>query len=468
MFNNGAMLSYRQIHAYYQSRRHGRPSAARGAKILVFGFAIIIFIGTLLLKLPWATEEPHNFSWLDALFTATSATTVTGLAILPTATTFTLFGEFVILGLIQIGGVGFIVLSVVLFHLIGRRVTIFERNLVRQDLGVEMGAGIVKLTLYVLLFVLLVELFGAIILFSQWFFVLDSWQQALYYALFHSISAFCNAGFDLFNGVDDPRLITTRHNPIIMLTFCLLITLGTLGITIAYDLLMWPRQRYLSLHSRIVLPLTITLTVVGTIIMLIDETFRQGATLANLPYSDQFLLSFFTIVSSRTAGITFLPMEELGEPSQLIIFIWMFIGGAPASMGGGVGLSTVAVLWLTLRAIVRGYDDIRVFQRTLPLETLTKAVAIVTVSVVLVVVMTLLLQLIDQGDLFPVAFEVVSAFSNTGYSLNLTSELTVLGRLLIIFTMFWGRLGPLTLVVALTQRQHQSLIKYPEERIILG
>ena len=161
-------------------------------------------------------------------------------------------------------------------------------------------------------------------------------------------------------------------------------------------------------------------------------------------------------------------MADLGQASQLIIMIWMFIGGAPASMGGGIGISTVAVVLVTLYSIVRGYSDSRVFERTLPTETIFKAVAVLTVSTVLVVSVTLTLLLLNQGDLFSVAFEVMSAFSNTGYSLGITDSFGNLGRILLAFTMFWGRLGPLTLVVALAQRRRQTLINYPEEKIIIG
>ncbi|NJN93139.1 MAG: TrkH family potassium uptake protein [Anaerolineales bacterium] len=182
----------------------------------------------------------------------------------------------------------------------------------------------------------------------------------------------------------------------------------------------------------------------------------------------RWLLAAFSIVSSRTAGITLIPMADLGQASQLIILIWMFIGGAPASMGGGVGLTTVAVVLVTLVSNVHGHNEARIFERTLSTETISKAVAVLTVSTTLVVSITLVLVLLSEGNLFSVVFEVVSAFSNTGYSLGLTERLDAWGKILLIFTMFWGRLGPLTLVVALAQRDRQTLIRYPEEKIIIG
>jgi trk system potassium uptake protein TrkH len=433
---------------------------------LILGFAAIILFGSILLTLPVATSEPGRLTWLEALFTATSATTVTGLIVVGTEPTFSRFGEIVILFLIQVGGVGFITLSVLLFRLIGRRVTLYERTLLSQTLGVGPGKGVVHLTLLVLFVTVVIEFIGALFLFMRWIDLMP-WSQAAYYAIFHAVSAFCNAGFDLFQGLEDPVLLASRRDPVVILVMSILITIGTLGITVIYDLIAWPRERHLSFHTRLVLPLTLFLVIAGTLVVIADEAL-SGHALSVLPAGERWLVAFFTVVSSRTAGITFIPLAELGQASQLIIMVWMFIGGAPASMGGGVGISTIAVVLVTLYSTVRGYNESRALQRTLPTETIFKAVAILTVSAILVISVTLLLTLLGDGELFPVAFEVMSAFSNTGYSLGITEGFSRVGRLLLAFTMFWGRLGPLTLVVALAQRRRQTLIHYPEERIILG
>ncbi len=460
------MLNYRQVRQY-QLDKEKKTSPALGAKILVIGFAAIILIGTFFLSLPIATEGPAALTWGEALFTSTSATTVTGLIVVGTEATFSTFGEVVILILIQIGGIGFITLSVILFRLIGRRVSIYERILLSQTLGVGERQGVVQLTLTVITIVFGIELVGAVFLFIRWVQIME-WPQAAYFAIFHSISAFCNAGFDLFTGLDDPLVVAVQKDPVVITTLSLLIIAGTLGITVVYDLLVWPRTRHLSLHTRLVIPLILGLMVSGTLLVMLDETFVRGHALSMMPVGQRWLMAIFTIVSSRTAGITLIPMAELGEASQLMILVSMFIGGAPASMAGGVGVTTVAVVLVTLRSIVRGHNDIRVLQRTLPTETIYKAVAILTISTGLVVGTTMVMMLIDQGTLFPVAFEVVSAFSNTGYSLGITSDFGTMGRLLLVFIMFWGRLGPLTLVVALAQRHRHSLIHYPEEKIIIG
>lgn len=460
------MINYRQVRQHHLEQKK-MPSPARGSKILVAGFAAIIALGTILLRLPIATTGPQSLTWVEALFTATSATTVTGLIVVSTEPTFSLFGEIVILSLIQVGGMGFIILSVVLFRLIGRRVSLYERNLLKQTLGVEGRGGIVRLSLVVVISTLAIEMVGATFMFIQYVQIL-SWPTALYYAVFHAISAFCNAGFDLFRGFDDPALVFSRQNPTILIVLSGLITIGTLGIAVAYDLVAWPRERRLSLHTKLVLPFTIMLTIAGTIIVVADEAFIDGNAIPNIYTGKNLLLAFFTVVSSRTAGLTLVPVDLLGEGSQLVLFVWMFIGGAPASMGGGVGLSTVAVVLITLQSTVLGFSDVRILERTLPFETIVKAVAVLTVSTGLVVGVTLCLTLLEPAALFPIAFEVVSAFSNTGYSLGITADLGTLSRLLVAFTMFWGRLGPLTLVVALAQRHRQTLVHYPEEKIIIG
>jgi trk system potassium uptake protein TrkH len=460
------VITYKQIRQYYLEHPQ-RPSPARGPKILVIGFALIILVGTLLLRLPVATESGQPVGWLEALFTATSATTVTGLVVVNTETTYSTFGEIVILILIQVGGIGFITLSLLLFRLIGRRVTLYERGLLHQNLGLEQSQEIVRLTLLVVYTIVGIELCGALVLFSQWV-QLMSWQQALYYAIFHAISAFCNAGFDLFRNFEDPVLVASANNPVTLVVLSLLITIGTLGVTVIYELITWPRTRRFSLHTRLVLILTLFLTLFGTLVVIIEEAFVNGQALTPSPESNPWLAALFTVVSSRTAGVTLAPTQELGQASQMIILIWMFIGGAPASMAGGVGLGTVMVVLVTLASTVRGYDDVRIFERTLPMETILKAVAIMTVSTALVVLITLSLTLLGEGALLPITFEVVSAFSNTGYSLGITGNLGELSRLLLIITMFWGRLGPLTLVVALAQQSRRTSIHYPEEKIIIG
>lgn len=444
-------------------RRKKRFSESR---VLVVGFALIVFVGTLLLKLPWASTSGQSISWNEAVFTATSAVTVTGLVVLTTATDFTVFGQVVILLLLQVGGVGFIAFSVLLFRLIGRRITLQTRFVVQQSVGASELSGALNLALYVLGITLLLEAIGAVLLWLRWRATLPD-GQALWYAVFHSISSYCNAGFDLFSGTEHAALFGYGRDWYSLLIMGTLIVLGGFGITILYDLWTYRRDRTLDLNTRFTLWVGLILTLGGTAFMLLDAEFHHTL-FPNVPAHERTAVALFTIVSARTAGITLLPLNQLSEASQMVIVLWMFIGGAPASMAGGVSTSAFAVLLFTVIATTRGQDSALAFHRTLPRETIAKAVAIITVSVLLVVLVTLVLVFNKDGPVFTSGFEVVSAFSNTGYSLGITPELGVFDRYLIAFTMFWGRLGPLTIVVALAQREHPALIRYPEEPVMLG
>ncbi len=291
--------------------------------------------------------------------------------------------------------------------------------------------------------------------------------QALWYAIFHSISSYCNAGFDLFSGTDHDALFGYGRDWYSLLVMGVLIILGGFGITILYDLWTYRTDRSLDLNTRFTLWISLILIVTGTAFVLFDSRFHHTL-FPGVPIHERVAVGLFTIVSARTAGITLFPLDQLAEASQMVTLIWMFIGGAPASMAGGVSTSAFAVLLFTVIATTRGHDSAVAFHRTLPSETIGKAVAIITVSVLVVVLATLVLVFNKEGPIFTAGFEVVSAFSNTGYSLGLTPSLGELDRYLIAFTMFWGRLGPLTVVVALAQREHPTLIHYPEEPVILG
>ncbi len=436
-------------------------------QVLILGFALLILLGTLLLKLPAASATGESIGWLEALFTATSAITVTGLVVLNTARDFSFFGQVIILVLLQVGGVGFISFSVLLFRLIGRRVTLNERFIVQQTLGVRSNGGAVQLAIIVLVITVTVELAGAFLLWLRWRTVLPD-GQAFWYALFHAVSSYCNAGFDLFSGTEYGVLFGFGSDYYTLAIMSILILLGGFGIAIHYDLLSYLRKRHpLSMNTRITLALTLVLTVVGVAFMMMDGKLYSHV-LAHLSFGEQFAVSIFSIISSRTAGLTILPIENLNQSTQLIIMLWMFIGGAPASMAGGISTSTLGVLILAVMATAQGRSTAVGFGRTVPAETIAKAVAIMTVSTLLVTLITLALSLNSDKDIFRQGFEVVSAFANAGYSLAFTSELNTFGRVLIAFAMFWGRLGPLTIVVALAESEQPSLVSYPEEPVILG
>lgn len=436
--------------------------------ILIVGFAAIILLGTLLLKLPWSAAPGKHVSWVDALFTATSAVTITGLTVVSTVGTFSYLGQFFILLLLQVGGVGFISFSVLFFRLIGRRVTLDTRYLVQEELFESDASRVVRLALYLLGVTLTFEAIGAVLLFLRWRTVMPA-GEAAWNAVFHAVSAYCNAGFDLFSGADKSVFFGFGTDVISLSVLGSLIILGGLGVPVLYDVWGYLRgkDRTLSLYTRLTLTLMVALNLVGALLFLLDGRFHSNM-YPDTPLIERVFAGTFTVVSARTAGVTIMPLDQLTNMSQLLILFWMFIGAAPASMAGGVSTSTVGVLLASVVATARGRSDAVAFHRTLPFETIAKAVAIMTVSTLLVAVVTMLLSIEHQGNIFRVGFETVSAFSNTGYSLAMTDKFSVFGRLLLAFTMFWGRLGPLTIVIALAQREEPTLIHYPDERVPLG
>ena len=440
------------------------PLAKQNNLILVLGFALIIMLGTILLRLPIAATD-RTLTWSEAFFTATSATTVTGLAVITTATDLSLFGQIVVLLLIEVGGVGFITFSILLFTLIGRRIGIGERLLLQQSLGVLETMRIGRLAQGVLGVTLAIQFVGAFLLWLRWFPTLGV-APAAYQAVFHSVSAFCNAGFDLFAGTGTV-LFGFGRDPFTLGVLMLLILIGGVGVLVMSDLITYPWDRRLSVHTRLTLVITGALTLGGAALILADELFA-GRALSDMSFGERTLVALFSSVAARTAGLTIFPIEQLSQASALVVMALMFIGGAPASMAGGVTISTVGVIWVTVLSTVRGQPQGVIFGRVFPLETIAKAVAIMSVSTVICFLVTLVLLADQPGALLPIAFEVISAFSNTGYSVGETTHLSEFGRLLIALTMFWGRLGPLTLVILLAQVEHPSLARYPSERIVIG
>jgi trk system potassium uptake protein len=448
------------------------PSAGRRplppALRIVLGLALLVLVGTLLLMLPLsATGEP--LSWNQALFTATSALTVTGLATITPVQALSPFGLTVLLLLIQVGGVGFMVVAVVVLRVLGRRVKLTDRIALKDSLGLVSPAAIVKLSRQVLITVLVIEAMGALALYLHW--RGDprlSEGQALFFAAFHAVSAFCNAGFDLFTGTPGyPDGIPRDSLSLILLGS--LIFVGGLGIPVIGDLLGYYRERRLSLHTRITLGVVLFLIVCGTVGFFVAEA-RVGGTLAGLHPLRALLICLFQSVSARTAGFAGIAQfGDLAPASQLLMITLMFIGCPPASMGGGITTGTFAALTIALWSFARGLPTAQVGGRSLGVGTARKAAAVLTVSLFVVLLATWLLLMTHDVSLDAAAFEVVSAFATCGLSLGLTGQLNLFGQLLICLVMFWGRLGALTLIVALAGQQGRPQpIQYPEEEILIG
>ncbi|PZN12752.1 MAG: potassium transporter TrkH, partial [Bacillota bacterium] len=440
------------------------------ARVLALGFAAVILLGSVLLSLPVAWEPGQHLSYLDALFTATSAVCVTGLLVTNTAETFSIFGEIVIMLLIQVGGLGVMTMSTLFAVLMGKRITFPERLVIQEALGQLSPAGVVRLALYIALITLAFESLGAVILTFHWWARYDMpLALAAYRGLFHSVSAFNNAGFDLFSS-DRPSLERFAGDPVVTLVIAGLIIVGGIGFTVITDVAraITHRRHRLSLHTRLVLWVTGILILVGTTIIALAE-WRNPETMGRLTPAAKILTAFFHAVTPRTAGFSMLPKAELTAVTLVTTIVLMFIGGSPASTAGGIKTTTLGLLLATVWATVRGEEEVVVLERRIPWATVAKALALAVMAAGLVLAVTLLMLMVDGQPMLPTLFEVVSAFGTAGLSLGITPQLSLAGKLLIIATMYVGRVGPLTLAVALARRgRRPALVRYPEERVLVG
>jgi trk system potassium uptake protein len=434
-------------------------------KILVLGFATVILIGSLLLTLPIATEDGKGLPFLNALFTATSATCVTGLVVVDTGSTFSLFGELVVISLIQIGGLGFMTFATFLFMLLGKKISLRERLLLKEAFNNESLSGIVRLAKRILIFTVVIEITGGIILGIRFSFDMPI-GKAFYYGFFHSISNFNNAGFDLMGEFNS--LTGYVDDPAVVLTVCALITIGGLGFIVLNELYDYRNTHRLSVHSKIVLTMTAILTLGGTLLILLFE-FGNPNTLEPLSPIGKVLGALFQSVTSRTAGANTLPIGDLTQSTLLLIIFLMFIGAGSGSTAGGIKISTFSVLLATAWAQIKGKEDVVLFKRRIVTETILKAFTVALSGFLIVITVTMLLTLTETGHHFIMyLFEATSAFGTVGLSMGLTPELSSLGRIVIILTMFAGRLGPLTIAFAITKRRTKESIRHPKGNIMIG
>lgn len=432
-------------------------------QVLVLGFAALILVGTLLLLTPWASANGTSLGFIDALFTATSAVCVTGLVVVDTGTFFSLFGQLVIIGLIQAGGLGIMTMTTLFALLIGKRIRLRQRLVMQEALNQVTMAGVVRLTAYVLKVTLLIEFIGGTILALRWFG--EYGWKGIYFGYWHAVSNFCNAGFDL---IGEFRSLTPYVDDVVVnLVVTSLIILGGIGFTVIAD--VWTNRSFakFALHTKVVLVTTVVLLVGGTLGILVLE-IDNPATIADLSWSGKLLGSYFQSVSARTAGPNTLDIGKMESGTLFLIVILMFIGASPASTGGGVKTSTAGVLTASIWAMITGKEDAEVFQRRIPIQTIHKAFAVVFISAAIVVLVTLILSVTERFPFINLLFEATSAFGTVGLSTGITPSLTPMGKLLLSLTMFAGRVGPVTLALAIALRAQKAHIRYPEGKIIIG
>ncbi|OPL09259.1 MAG: ATP synthase subunit J [delta proteobacterium ML8_F1] len=436
------------------------------AQILVLGFSTIIFLGMVFLNLPIATASLKSPGLTDALFTATSAVCVTGLVVADTGTYWSPFGQGVILLLIQIGGIGFMSMATFWALLIGRKIGLKNRMIMQEAFNQSSLSGIVRLVKYVLILTLVVEGIGALLL-SGFFIPLYGVGKGILFSIFHSVSAYCNAGFDLIGGF---RSFTPFvGSPYLNFVILTLLILGGLGFSVVVELLGLPKSHRISFHSKVVLSVTGLLLGLGFIVILALE-YHNPATLGDLNFGQKILAAFFQSATPRTAGFNTVDTGGLRDATKFFVIMLMFIGGSPGSTAGGIKTTTLAIILLSVKTIVMGQRDTVIFKKRIRSEAMSRAFVIFTVSLMLVMLMVLLIGLVSpEHEFLDVLFETVSAFGTVGLSAGITPELSTIGKLLVVLTMFAGRVGPLTLVVALAHRRKRiEPIRFPEDKISVG
>ncbi|PKM90196.1 MAG: Trk family potassium uptake protein [Firmicutes bacterium HGW-Firmicutes-12] len=441
-----------------------KKKVSNPARILVLGFLFLIIIGAILLSLPYATVDGKGATFLDALFTATSAVCVTGLVVVDTGTYYSVFGQVVILFLIELGGLGFMTFATLFAIILGKRITLKERILLQEALNQLTLEGIVRLVKLVLQIAFVIQIIGALVLTLHWLKEF-TFGKAAYFGIFHAVSAFNNAGFDLFGGFDS--LTAYTGDIVVNLVILVLVILGGLGFVVISEVQI-KRGRKLSLHSQIALISTVVLILLGLVIVFILE-YNNPHTLSSMSLFDKGIASLFQAVTPRTAGFNTLPINSLTETTILFMMIYMFIGANPGSTGGGIKTTTFVSLLTAIFANLRGKKEYTLLERTLPRETVEKAITITFSGLLLIIIITGMLTLTEEAGMINLLFETVSAFGTVGLSLGVTPSLSSLGKLAIMFTMYTGRIGTLTLAFALAQRNVSTThIKYPEEKILIG
>ncbi|MGI6343483.1 MAG: TrkH family potassium uptake protein [Bacillota bacterium] len=434
-------------------------------QVLAASFALLILLGSLLLAMPAASRQ-GQLNYLDALFTATSAVCVNGLVVVDTWTQFSFWGQLVLLSLIQIGGLGVMTLATLLVVALGRRVSLRNRLLMQEALNQGSLEGIIRLLKSVGLFTFFFEALGALIL-TICFLPDYGWPLALWKGAFHSVSAFCNAGFDLIGQWRNLAPYASHWG--VNLTITTLIIVGGLGFSVIADLQRQRREGFrwsrLTLHSKLVLTASAVLLLGGSLFILVAE---WGGGLAGLPPVYRPLAAWFQSVATRTAGFSTIATSSLKPATLFVLILLMFIGASPGSTGGGVKTTTFAAVFLMVVAVIRGRDDANVFGRRIPRELVMRSMSIVAVSLALVIGVTIALSLLEDHPFLTLLFEATSAFATVGLSLGITPGLSLVSKLIVIFTMYAGRVGPMTLAVALAHTGQQAQLRYPEEKIIVG
>ena len=439
---------------------------------ILLSFLLAILFGSALLALPVSSADGIAVPYIDALFTATTSICVTGLVTVPTFSTWSLFGQIVILFLIQIGGLGVVTIMSGLMISLHRRIGIRDRMLIQDAFNLNTLSGMVKFIRKVIVGTLLIEGVGALLYMTV--FVPEFGAEGVWISLFNAVSAFCNAGMDV---ISESSLYAYVHNPVINIVTILLIVFGGIGYIVWWDLVgalkNIRRQGMkcfadLTLHSKIALSVTGILILAGTVAIFVFE-YNNPLTIGSFSLFDKLQASLFQSVTTRTAGFATIPQENLTNASAIASLLLMFIGGSPVGTAGGIKTVTFAVLITSAFATMKTHAEVELFHRTISKHAVSKAVAVVSMAFIILFTATILLSAVTDADALDIVFETVSAAATVGLTRSLTSELNLWGRIIIIITMYLGRVGPISLMIALnTKKETKNIIKNPTEDISVG
>ena len=443
----------------------GKQKGISPYTIILISFIIIILIGGFLLSLPVAIENGQKTNLLEGMFTATSAVCVTGLTVNDVSAVYNLFGKTIILILIQLGGIGIITFSTVVVTMISKKVGYFTKKLIQEDINANTTFEIQKFVKKVLITVFTIEIIGAVILFFKFVKMFD-YKTAAYYAVFHSISAFCNAGFALFSN----NLSDFKNSIVINTVIPALIFLGGIGFAAILNLYQYffKKDKRLTTTTRIAVKMSIFLIIFGTVMTFILE-YSNSKTLGTLPFFEKLGAAFFQSITTRTAGFNTISIAELREPTVFLFVVLMFIGASPGSTGGGIKTTTAGLILFGIVTTIKNKENLEYNKRRISWKIYNKAMVIVFISIMYLIVILFLLIWLENVKVIELGFELVSAFGTVGLSRDLTPRLSDISKLLIMITMFVGRVGPLTITLALSKEKNpKGRYIYPKEDILIG
>lgn len=444
-------------------------------QIIILSFLLAISSGTLLLSLPLAAANGQATPIIDALFTAVTSVCVTGLVVVPTATHWSLFGQLIILLLIQIGGLGVITITTTILMLMGRKFSLSSRMLLGAAFNLDTLKGLVQFLRRVFKGTFLVEGIGAIC-FLPVFVPEHGLAKGIWFSIFHAVSAFCNAGIDL---VGDSSFMPYVHNVWVNFVTMFLIIMGGIGFVVWWDVIGVFKKRvkgdirretvlrHFSLHTKVVLSMTLFLIVSGTVLFFMFE-YNNPLTMGNETLGQKVLEALFQSVTTRTAGIATISQKGLTTPSVIASLFLMFIGGSSVGTAGGVKTTTVAVLAFAVLSTVQGREDVTCFRRRIPERTVRKSLSIIVISFLASMIAILAMMILENGEAVDIIFEVYSALGTVGLSRDFTMSVGLAGKGILCICMFLGRIAPITMVLAFTMKDKKSSARLPEEEITVG